>query len=123
MKKFSAVLLAALIITGTSFTTANADMPPGTVVVGEKAFDLNYLMNPTAEESKYILNYIIQGKEIYVKTFAGKWVKNSDNSELANPDKVLPEVVYKNIDGKEVTYAKGDGDVVEAEDFYVVDIY
>ncbi|KYH34453.1 hypothetical protein CLTEP_16050 [Clostridium tepidiprofundi DSM 19306] len=125
MKRFMGVSLSLLIVIGALFvnTNVNAEMPPGTVVVGEKAFDLNYLMNPTSADKSYILSYIIQAKEIYVKDYAGKWVRNSDNSLVDDIEKVIPKVTYKNVDGDEVTYDKGDGNVIEEDEFYVVNIY
>lgn len=125
MRKFMGVFLSVFVVIGIlcGNISVNAEMPPGTAVVGDKAYDLNYLMKPTAEDNKYIFNHIVQGKEIYIKNFAGQWVKNSDNSKVKNIENILPEVAYKNIDGKEVTYDEGDGDIIDGNEFYVVGIY
>lgn len=112
MGKRQKVIIASLIFCGIASTNLFAEMPNGTAVIGEYAYDLNYLMNATKEENEKIRLHVIEGKEIYVKDFNGKWRFNSTYEMLINYDNMIPKVEYKGIDGKVKLYEKGDGDVI-----------
>lgn len=113
-KKITGSALAALLIAGTTSFSAFAAIPNFTAVVGNKAFDLEYInLNATEADNNVIREHIVAGKEIYVKMLDGSWVANSDNSAI---DKnVLPEVTYKDKNGAETKYAAKDGDQVTGE--------
>lgn len=107
-KKITSSALAALMIAGTTSFTAFAAMASGTVVIGNKAFDLNYAnASANAEE---ITNLVVAGGMIFVKDFDGNWIDNT-TGETVNAS-VIPAVVYKGIDNKEVKFDNGDKDAV-----------
>lgn len=62
-------------IAGTTSFSAFATMPNGTVVIGNKSFDLAYA-NDIANLTE-IMNAIIVGGEVYVKDFSGNWIENN----------------------------------------------
>jgi len=68
-------LLVALMIAGTSSFSAFATMSNGTVVIGNKSFELAYA-NDIANLTE-ITNEIIAGGTIYVKGFDGNWLNNT----------------------------------------------
>jgi len=106
-KKITSVVLAVLMIAGTTSFSAFAAMSNGTVVIGSKAFDLDYANNPA--NMKEITSAIVKGGTIYVKDFEGKWINNITGLEVSA--NVIPAVVYKNAD-KEINYDAADKDAV-----------
>lgn len=104
-KKFTSSILAALMIAGTTSFTAFASMSKGTVVIGNKAFDINYLND--IKNSEEIKAEIVAGGTIYVKDFEGKWINNITGLEVSA--NVIPAVVYKNAD-KKINYDAADKD-------------
>ncbi|MBU3185243.1 Ig-like domain-containing protein [Clostridium estertheticum] len=91
-KKITSSTLAALMIAGLSSSTAFAAMDNGTVVIGDKAFDLAYA-NDSINTSE-ITSAVISGGEIYVKDFNGKWIDNVTGEII--PAGLIPAVIYKN---------------------------
>ncbi|MBW9151313.1 hypothetical protein [Clostridium estertheticum] len=94
-KKITSSALAALMIAGSTSFTAFAAMDNGTVVIGNKAFDLAYA-NDDRNISE-IANAITAGGEVYVKDFDGDWRENVTG--LVVEASIIPAVVYKNATG------------------------
>ncbi|MBU3158309.1 hypothetical protein KPL37_00790 [Clostridium frigoris] len=110
------ILYAALIIAAPLFIAnlsnitltkaygATTAMPGGTVVIGAKAFSLDYA-NDTKNESE-IMTAIVTGGNVYVKSYDNSWVNNATYTSInAN---ILPSVTYKNSTGIISSYAAGD---------------
>jgi hypothetical protein len=120
-KKVTCSALAALMIAGTTSFPALAAMPKGTVVIGEKAFALDYANE--AENKTEMMEQIkaIQTTEgkIFVKAPNGVWF-NNDQSKLEDAS-VIPAVTYKDAEG-EKSYESGDGEEANQGDFKVVEI-
>ncbi|MCB2354990.1 Ig-like domain-containing protein [Clostridium estertheticum] len=91
-KKITSSTLAALMIAGSTSFTAFAAMDNGTVVIGDKAFDLAYA-NDSVNVSE-ITSEIIAGGAIYIKDFDGKWIDNVTGETISAG--LIPAVIYKN---------------------------
>jgi aBig family protein len=111
-KKVTASALAAFMIAGSTQFTAFAEMPSGTVVLGDKAFDLLYANDPA--NFAEISELAIKAENIYVKAPWGEWVNNT-TQEVMTDASVIPAVVYKNAEGTK-NYAEADGDEKDAVD-------
>ncbi|GCD09746.1 hypothetical protein [Clostridium tagluense] len=106
-KKIISSLLAAVMISGATTLTAFASMASGSVVIGNKAFDLVYA-NDAANLTE-ITNAIVAGGEIYIKNFEGNWISNKNG--LAVAASVIPAVVYKSATQK-IDFAAADTNLV-----------
>ncbi|MPQ33234.1 hypothetical protein E4V42_17570 [Clostridium estertheticum] len=95
-KKITSSALAALIIAGSASFTAFAAMDNGTVVIGDKAFDLAYA-NDSINDPE-ITSAVIAGGAIYVKDFNGNWINNVTGETTSAG--IIPAVVYKNTKGE-----------------------
>lgn len=111
LAKVTGTSAAAFLIAGTTVFTAFAAMPEGTVVIGNKAFSLDYAN--LAANVEEIRAAIIAGDGIYVKAPNGTWYQNS-GAVLADTS-VIPAVEYKAADGKVTKYEAKDGNVVTAD--------
>lgn len=90
-----------------------AEMPGFTAVIGDKAFDLEYINNP--KNIKEIQPLILENSDsIYVKMLNGKWINNLTGKEVSKD--ALPQVNYKDKNGNTTVYESKDGDVVKNED-------
>ncbi|MBZ9636598.1 S-layer homology domain-containing protein [Clostridium sp. FP1] len=107
-KKITSSVLAAVMIAGTTSFSAFAAMANGTVVIGNKAFDLAYAND--AKNLTEITNAIIAGGAVYVKDFQGNWIDNTTG--LVVNVGVIPAVVYKNAAGIETNFDAKDTDIV-----------
>lgn len=92
-------------------TTAFAALPKGTIVMGGKAFSLNY----AAQQQNY--NEILQafqqaGFKLYYKNFNGNWEDSMGKNVSANS---IPQVTYLDLGKDPVDYSAGDGDVVSSQ--------
>ena len=92
-KKIIISVVSTLMIAGTTSFSAFATTPNGTVVIGNKSFDLAYA-NDTANITE-ITNLIVQGGAIYVKDFSGNWIDN-------NTGKIVDASVIPGEDGGQV---------------------
>ena len=103
-------LYVALIITGIATISAlktyavTASMPNGTVVIGNKAFDLSYANDP--KNLNEITSAIVNGGEVYVKGYDGAWINNI--TFKAASSSIIPSVTYKGSNGLEIKYVVGD---------------
>lgn len=104
------ILCASLVITALATTTvmktyaASASMPDGTVIIGSKAFDLNYVNdNKNLAE---ISSLIVAGGGIYVKGFNKIWIDNTTGKPLVASS--IPSVTYTDNAGVITKYAAGD---------------
>jgi len=107
-KKITSSALAALMIAGTTSFSAFAAMANGTVVIGDKAFDLAYAND--AKNLAEITNAIVAGGAVYVKDFSGKWINNATGTAV--DASVIPAVTYKNAAGVETKFDAKDMDAV-----------
>ena len=105
-KKITSSALAALMIAGSTSFSALAAMSNGTVVIGNKAFDLTYANDPAHAEE--ITNAIVAGGAVYVKDFEGNWIDNTTGKTVAAS--VIPAVVYKNAKGEVANFDAADKD-------------
>lgn len=118
------IIYAALVIaafsTISTFRTyaASTAMPNGTVVIGVKAYALDYA-NDTKNQDE-INSTVVAGGKIYVKGFDGSWVDN--NSAKTINSSLLPKVTYKNATGIESTFAAGDSADVASLPLEVISI-
>ncbi|MBU3218206.1 Ig-like domain-containing protein [Clostridium estertheticum] len=110
-KKITSSTLAALIIAGSTSFTAFAAMDNGTVVIGNKAFDLAYA-NDLINTSE-ITSAIIAGGAIYVKDFDGKWIDNLTGETTSAG--LIPAVVYKNTE-RETKFDAADTSVTAVKE-------
>ncbi|MBU3127181.1 Ig-like domain-containing protein [Clostridium tagluense] len=104
-KKITGCALATLIIAGSTSFSAFASMSSGTVVIGNKAFDLAYANTPA--NIVEITNAIVAGGSVYIKNFEGKWINNEGGLKVEAS--AIPAVVYKNAT-KEIKFDAGDKD-------------
>ncbi|MCB2289509.1 Ig-like domain-containing protein [Clostridium sp. CS001] len=107
-KKIISTIIIALMIVGLTSPKVLAEMDKGTVVIGNKAFDLAYANDPA--HSKEIINAIVAGGKVYVKDFQGNWIENI--SGVMVPPRTIPAVTYKNVKGAETKFDSGDCDAV-----------
>ncbi|QGU95861.1 hypothetical protein GOM49_12810 [Clostridium bovifaecis] len=107
--KVTGVATAAFLIAGTTAFTAFAAMPTGTAVIGDKAFDLNYLNDP-ANVDEITAAMQAANFKVYVKGFDGAWIDNATETELKDLA-AIPAVEYKNAKGEVTKYDAKDGDV------------
>ncbi|MGY0372882.1 Ig-like domain-containing protein [Clostridium sp. JNZ J1-5] len=107
--KVTGVAAASFLIAGTTAFTAFAAMPSGTAVIGDKAYDLNYVNDP-ANEAEIVAAMQKANFKVYVKDFAGNWIVNETESALTDLS-VIPAVEYKNAKGEVTKYDAKDGNV------------
>lgn len=94
-KRITSSIIAALMIAGSTSISAFAAIDNGTVVIGNKAFDLGYANK--SENLSEITNAIVAGGKVYVKNFSGNWIDN--NTGLTVNSSLIPAVTYKNAVG------------------------
>lgn len=118
------ILYVALVIAALSTASvwkasaASVQMPSGTVVIGNKAFDLSYA-NDTKNLAE-ITAAIVASSEVYVKGFDATWINNSTGKVVTSS--AIPSVTYKNVTGVEVKYAAGDNSEVASDLLEVISI-
>ncbi|MDP2949552.1 MAG: MBG domain-containing protein [Chloroflexota bacterium] len=87
-------------------------MPGGTVLLGRKAFALDYANNPAnlAEIVAAFQACIAEDYEVYVKNFSDQWVANVAPlvPVAQRAINAFPEALYKAIDETEILYPPGD---------------
>lgn len=102
---YAALFIAALSIMPIANTyAASTAMPSGTVVIGSKAYSLDYA-NDVNNQSE-ITSAIVAGGAIYVKNYTAAWVNNSTATIISAS--VIPSVTYKDTTGIAINYAAGD---------------
>lgn len=97
-----------LLFVMTMSITALAKVPNGTVVIGTKAYSLNYANNEKNLDE--IRLEIISGKKIYIKGLDGQWYDTSIMKEVSKD--VIPMLTYKDANGKIMEYASKDGEEI-----------
>ncbi|MBX4261561.1 leucine-rich repeat domain-containing protein [Clostridium estertheticum] len=95
-KKITSSFIIALMIAGITSSSAFATTANGSVVIGDKTFDLAYANDVT--NSTEITNAIIEGGAIYVKDFSGNWIDNITG-------KIVNESVIPGENGNQVVIA------------------
>lgn len=106
-KKIMSLIIATLMIAGLTSIPAFAVMGSGSVVIGNKAFDLEYANK--LENLNEITNAIVAGGKVYVKNFSGNWIDN--NTGLTINSSIIPAVTYKSAAGTS-NFDAGDKDHV-----------
>ncbi|MGH4123085.1 MAG: immunoglobulin-like domain-containing protein [Clostridium sp.] len=109
-KKITSSALAALMIAGSTSFSAFAAMSSGTVVIGNKAYDMEYAND--VKNAEEIGKALVESGVVYVKGFDGKWIDNTSGKTVETS--VIPAVVYKDAKGKETNFDAKDTDVVAA---------
>jgi hypothetical protein len=79
-KKITGTALAALMIAGSTSFSAFAAMSNGTVVIGNKAFDIDYANAPA--NATEIQAAILAGGTVYVKDYNGNWTDNVSGASV-----------------------------------------
>ena len=97
-------IVALSIMPMTKSYAASTSMPNGTVVIGSKAFSLDYANDPNNKSE--ITSAIVAGGAIYVKDYTDVWVNNS-TTNIVNTS-VIPSVTYKGTSGIAINYSAGD---------------
>lgn len=108
-KKIITSLVAGLIIAGTTFCTTFAAMSNGTVVIGNKAFDLAFANN-MANAAEINNAIVTSGGAVYIKDFQGNWINNVTNEPMLTSS--IPAVTYKNAIGVVTNYNAMDKDAI-----------
>lgn len=104
-KRIFSAGLATTMIAGSALT-AFAAMPAQSIVVGNKAFDIDYAF-AVQNEAEINAALLANDFDFYYKDFEGNWVDALGNTVQAS---TIPAVTYKNADGSVDTYAAADGD-------------
>lgn len=123
-KILSFVLASALALSST--IASFAAMPDFTVVIGEKAYDLEYANKEenTAEILTQIGDAEGKGQKIFIKDNKGHWIDNETGAQLTEAEVLnkIPEVEYVAEDGTKKKFAKGDGAEVDESQLKVVSV-
>ncbi|MCM1990483.1 immunoglobulin-like domain-containing protein [Oceanirhabdus seepicola] len=106
-RKVACIALSLLI--GSS-VTSYADIPKGTVVIDNKAYDLHYI-NQEVNLKNIYKQYVNAVSDIYVKSNNGKWYNNSTGKEISK--EFIPQVTYIDESGKVSDYSQEDGVEIE----------
>lgn len=117
--KVTGVATASFLIAGTTAFTAFAAMPSGTAVIGNKAYDLNYVNDP-AHQEEITEAMVAADFKVYVKDFTGNWIANETEKALTDLS-VIPAVEYKAADGTATKYDAKDGNVTSTDTTLKVD--
>jgi len=104
MRKLKVVVVLTVVMMLLVQSVAFAAMPEGTVVIGNKAYDLNYANSPANRAE--IMAVLSNAETVYVKTFDGEWVEN-DGTPVSSS--VIPAASYKSTEGT-AEYASQDKD-------------
>ena len=108
MKKIINTLFLTTIFILAFGTVSFAAMPNGTVILENKAYDLNYA-NDTSNADEITQPVTGSGNIIYVKMFDGSWIDNNTNKTINASN--IPAVTYKDTKGIKTNYKAADGDV------------
>lgn len=119
-KKALSLALATMLSFGAAIASY-AEMPKMTVVIGEKAYALDYANKAAniAEIQKQIqvARNATPKQGIYIKTPTGEWYDAIESKKVEKT--VLPAVVYKDKEGVETSYGPEDGDEIPSVDVKV----
>lgn len=105
-KRISSITLAILMA---SSVTVLADVPEKTVVIGNRAYDFEYVND--VSNLKEISEALAENDEIFVKLPNGKWVDNK--TENIVDKKIIPKLTYRAADGHLEYYMARDGEEIE----------
>lgn len=100
--------IAVLAMVASLSLTTLAAVPNGTVVMGDKGYDLEY----TQKAENYLevaKEFVKHGNQGYLKTEDGKWLDLKTKKEVEKNS--IPQLIYKNAEGKIMEYLAEDGDV------------
>ena len=79
------------------------DLPVNAVIVGDEAYDINYL-NTNSDAQMKLINYFNEGNEIYVK-LGDDLIVNTEG-EIVGMDVLPDELTYYDADGRTTKYVK-----------------
>ncbi|MEG2353426.1 MAG: Ig-like domain-containing protein [Clostridium sp.] len=116
-KNLKGSALLALLIAGTTTFTVLADVPNLTAVIGDKAYNLNYINAHSEELEPIIQRHITEGKPILVKGMKAQWVKNATGEPVESVMEEVPEVTYYSESENGTVHTAGDDAVITAESF------
>ncbi|MCM1990219.1 Ig-like domain-containing protein [Oceanirhabdus seepicola] len=108
MRRFRGITIFTLIMFLISNFSVFAEMPNNTVVIGDKAYDLNYVKRE--ENYSEVLKTMQKSPEIFVKSESGQWYENNTTSKISNES--IPKVTYKDVNGKLIDYDINDGEKI-----------
>lgn len=111
MKKNKSIVLATICMMFFSGYNTFSEIPKGTVIIKEKAFDLNYIfLNKKGEEDLKELQTAIKynNQHIIIKDFQGNFILNSTGEKVDSHK--IPRVLYKGDFTTE--YLEGDGEEI-----------
>lgn len=129
MKKTAKVMLIACVLVMIYATVAVAAVPSDSVIIGNKAFAIAYLTDPThASEIQEALDNADPGSMWYsIDGLTTGWTGIFTGSSATAPEiAAFPEIQYRDAQGSLATYAAGNGDVIPGGGdvaFEVMDIY
>lgn len=115
--KFVKTLLLSTLFTMSFTVLSFAQIPSGSILLGEKAFQLEYL----TEEHKDEINAAFESGnfQFYFKDYDGTWY---DGFNKRYDSEKLPQITYKNVNGVISVYKEKDGDLITNDSFTIVDI-
>ncbi|WBW96486.1 hypothetical protein [Oceanirhabdus sp. W0125-5] len=97
-----------------------ADIPDGTVVIGDQGYSLKYANDiNNLEIVKSAISDMGKDGKIYIKSFNGSWYAN--NGEKVEGS-IVPKVIFRDNDGQVVTYEAGDGERISENEFKVLNV-
>lgn len=99
---------ARCLVTVEDTAVINEPIPSGTVVIGNKGFDLNYANNP-ANQYEIIHELVYGDGSVLVKKFNGSWIDNNTGLDVERAD--IPAITYKDAEGNITEYKAGDGTI------------
>lgn len=118
VKRKIACTFVSMILLMAVFTPASmAAIPEMTIILGDKAFDISYLMDPAnhaeinaaVADSNGILYYNVPGQ-----TNGFHYIMQPDTPVSTSDLAALPRITYKDASGNEVVYEAGNGNPVTA---------
>ncbi len=126
-KKPTKVIVVVALMLMLMTPTVGASIPKDSVIIGDKAFSISYLMisenlaeinQALADAGLVPIYYQLTGmNDVFTDVFSNLPISAQ---ELAN----LPQITYKNSLGNITHYAKGNGEpIVTTEEFKVVAIW
>lgn len=115
--KFVKTLLLSTLFTMSFTLLSFAEIPSGSILLGDKAFQLEYL---TEEHNSEINAAFESGNfQFYFKDYDGTWY-DAFNKKY-DSDK-LPQITYKNVNGVTSVYKEKDGVLITDDSFTIIDI-
>jgi len=110
MKRSTKIIGGTLIAMTVFASSALAEVPNGSVILGDKSYSLDYVNNPS-NESEISEAFRLANFKIYVRTFAGEYVDNA--TEKSVDASVINPKTYKDATGEKVIDSTTTSDNLE----------